>query len=717
MLGKRFRNCFWLLCIFSLVSMVGSPAFAKSKKAKAKPHANHQAISSIWKGQGEEVEILHFGDGGLFWSLENEDYDEEIYHFDGSRVEQMEDMRGYEFEHVERDGIQVWVESLDDYWGEFRLFYKMDGKKKVVKDFYEHIPTNIQINYPYITWQEQRNGIHTACSFNVETEELRSDSDFGTLEKSLFKKDQQDRNEIIRSLEINEYEYGKHQDWVNTKDYFVWSERTGVFLTDSHTDSRVYKLTNDLQTSDLLGADDHFTVWEDNEGIGVYSKDDDQVSLLTGIDELDEIASAKVANGQAAIAVEEDEMVEIYLIKVAELLSTTTPESREEYKPQVIKPKFVEPIQGLLTAGTDFMESSSEYFVWTENSWTTELKYKKLKDSKTYVIPGEWASAVVRGNIVYALGNEGREDEYGDWYFPSSRFGLYQIDLETGKLEHLLKIDTFSIDDLDELVEQSEILYWYDYEEEAFVSYDLVSEESNLLDLDVYDPTAFAVDGETFVWIDNQNGKQQIIMQTIGEEPVTVAEWSTKDKYANEVRFDGKRIVWNEKKKNSSNVILYDVEKRQTKTIFSAKDERMARHLEMDNNAIYFVGPKSKSSMLLQRYDLTTGKTIVHGNNVHNYTVQGDKVYYADERHEDLIYLVGKKVKSSKGISLRYKWKELSRNNQQKWYDLQYSFFPQDIHVKIRDVQYTWDELLDSPYIWNRAVKEEPENIEVSISL
>ncbi|MGD8192740.1 hypothetical protein ACQCN2_22450 [Brevibacillus ginsengisoli] len=729
---RIFRRCFMLFCIITLIMMTGSPVFAKTKKIKQLQ--NDQAISSIWNGQGKDIQIRYFGRDGLLWTFENKDKDTEIFHFDGSSVEQIEDFRGYEIEKVEQDGIQVWVESLNTDFDHFRLFYKMDGKKKVIKDYNEMTLRNLQITYPYITWEEICNGVKTTYKYNVESKELSSNASFGATLDSFYKFDQQNRKEYLRSFKIHDYEYGRVKDWASTDKYLGWEKAKNIYLSDPQTNPGYYKLTDQPKKTELLGMDDTYTYWLEKEGLATYSFEDKHVSVLPLHEVSPELTqelwsafrSAEVFNGKIAIASEDDSKLQVYLINYHQLSSNFNAESLKKYQPEFINSKYVAGIHGHLSYGASFIVSSPEYLAWSEDGWSSELKYKKLTDSRTYLVPGKWFSAKFVGKDLYALGyaikrDESATDDENDNPY-SNTYGLYRIDFGQGVAKLVQSLDNYGFFG-NGLLEDSGKIYWIEDHKDWIGCYDPKNDQVDYPVSNVKYMQSFAVHNDTFVWIEEDDDEEhlQIKLQRMGEKPLTIAKWSREDKDIDELAFDGKRIVWNQAENNLSKVVLYDLGSNQEKTIYSTKDRRAAQHLQISDNVIYFIGPNGRSRLPLQRYDIATGKIIVLDKDADNYFVQGDKVFLsvhaAESNKNDHYYLIGKKNKSSKGIALRYKWKDLSRNHQQKWYDLQYSFLPQDIHIKIREDDYTWKKLLDDIDVWNDAIKNEPDEIEVSVSL
>lgn len=722
-----------IFCLFCLMIVPETAVMAKGKKAM---NMKQQGTSpTIWKGEADEARLLLFDASGLYWEVdvegEGDDYKEIIYQYDGNTIKEVDDLRGYEFGSVEQDGIRVWMESTGQYWGNFRLYAKVDGKKKFLADL-DDPAFQIQIQYPIISWQaseEHWNYKLVSYQYDLETGKLSSTESFGLLNDMVYKS-AQPWSEYMRAFEVKEFEYGGYSSWNATANHFVWNEMSGIYMDSVGKKDGFLQISDQPDSNSILSVDEQYVTWQNRHGLGIYSFHDNRSYQIDSKDFEFEKASALSYDGKVCILAETSEGFELQLFSIDELLHKYPSGNIEDFEPKAISPHYVNGVQALLNSEPQNIAASGKYLAWTKfdyDGWSNAILFKKINESKIYFIPGEWKQVAFMGEDLYALGSKNSEDKdrYDD--DEEDRVGIYRINLETGDTELVYSLaEDEEDDDYDEDVDlmvsnfraDSKYLYWFQPQDESIVRFDPVEKTEALIDLGTDDVVAWDLRDSQVVWVEERKREYLMMMKKDGEEEQVLTRWATKDGKTEAVSFDGTRVAWTVNGNKQSKVMMYDLGKKKEKTIYTGK-KILSTPVSIVDGSIYFIEDLSYDGSRLMRYDLKTNKTASFGNEVSNFVVQGTNLYYVDEdpHTDEVYYLLNKKAKSKGGINLTYKWSELAKNNQQKWYDIRYSFLPADITVTIGDDEYSWDQLLEDQNKWLDALEEMPDQITVSVSM
>lgn len=729
-LRDMIRRLFVLICICSIV-LPTTLAWGKTK-AQAGSDFN-EAISTIWEGKAEEPHILYNGPTGIIFEVEMEEEDDReeiLFHYDGNKVREVTDLRGYEIDRIEEDGISVWAESLDKYWDDFRVYALVNGQKQVLADL-DDPPTDIQIQYPKVMWSVKSFGWGFQIKnyqYDLEANTLTSEKAYGRSSIASFYKSVDNQKQYLRAFDVTDNEYGGFKSWAVTNEHLVWSDLGGVYLDTRKQETGFKRLTELTKDSSPLTVNEEYAVWKEQESLGVYSFDEDK-SYVIHSKELDFVSTSNaiIYDKKLALFIESSDHIKLKLIDVDKLIHSTNHEI-ETFQPKGISPHYVNGVQALIHMEPTQLVASSKYLAWTDGYEHEEsgILYKKINDSNILVMPGEWGQITFAGEDFIALGRP--ENEYerdDDYYYDDDElpYGIYRINLTTQESEMLYLVE--NEDDWHEDIQISGLqsdgtnVYWYSEDDEQIISFDPKSKAMKPIDIGTDEAIAWQAQKDSVIWVEERKREFLVKYKENGKEEQILSRWASKLGSAEAIAMDGKWVAWGINDRDTSLVKLYDITTKKEKTIYNKEIRENTPILIKDNN-VFFVSYDDKADEYrVSRYDCKINKLTSSGNQVASFFVQGSTLFYVDNNEDqyDIYYILSKKIKSKEAVKLSYKWTDLAKNNQQKWYDIRYSFHPDLIQINIEGEKYTWEELLSKPNIWLDAIEEVPEHIVVSVTM
>ncbi|MGC5327755.1 hypothetical protein [Brevibacillus sp. SYSU BS000544] len=722
------RRLFILHCICSLLFIPASVAWGKTKNVS---NAS-EAISTIWEGKSDEARILYHGASGIFFEAEEENgRDEILYHYDGNKVKQINDLRGYEIDRVEEDGITVWAESLEKGWDKFRVYALVNGEKKAIADL-DDSPVEIKIEYPKINWQVKYNDwwfYVKNYQYDLETNKLTFERSYGKETPATYYKSVDNHKQYLRAFDVSDFEYGGFKKWTVSNEQFVWSDQGGVYLDVRKQKNGFKQLWDHAKSPEPLTVNKEFAIWNQRDGLGIYSFEKDQsyvinASALTIVQKSNPIIFDK----KLALFTGSSKQIQLNLIEVDKLLESTGSQI-ETFQPLNITPRYVNGVQALLQMEPTELVASSKYLAWKDGYEFEDgaILFKKIDDTNVMVMPGEWEHITFIGEGLLAVGRpEEKEDGQDDYDYEEDDEiprGIYKINLSTQETEILYDLkneeDRYGDEvDISELQSDSKRVYWYSEEDENIVSFDAETKAVKKIDIGTDEVIAWQAKDDSVVWIEERKREVLVKFKENGKEEQILSRWASKLGGADSVALDGNWVAWNIDNKDKSMVKLYDLSSKKEKVIYNGEIGNFPILIK-DNNVYFLSYSKSSNKTPVVRYDSKANRTSVSGTMVDAFFVQDSTLYYTEQTREqiEIYYILSKKIKSKAGMKLSYKWTDLVKNNQQKWYDIRYSFHPNVIQIKIGENEYTWEELLSMPNKWLDAIEETPEDITVSVEL
>lgn len=698
------RKFFVLFCVSLLLVSQSTDVIAKQKK-KSTDSSNG---TKVWEGSGKFFDLLGYNSTGLYWKMGESYNDTDYYVYKDNKVSTIEDFDEYIVDEVESDGVRLWVQA--DHWDDFTLYAEFDGTEEEIDEFYGYIPTDISIAYPYIYWKEKGK----RKSYHLETEEISDCSTIYGRQESVIYKKVNNSNRVIRPFEVASLEYA-WGDWVTTDNYLIWSEPSGTYIDTKEQKEGYTKLSPGTSRA-IVFEEDFVLFGKENDSLGVYSVEKQELYDITlNLENPEDVDEYAYANQTLAVVTDSElkdkNKYEIYLFELENLLNG---HEKSGVSPQKFNPKYMSNVIAKIDHQPEQMAVSSQYIVWTQGS---NLLYQKRNNSETYILPGYWDNPVFIGQELYAYQRNEYDDDDEDE--DEKTYSLNQIDLDSLKTKSLDKI-TFE-KDLSSLKSDSNYLYWYHAEDESVVQYDPQKGEKVLFDLDTDNVLEWDASNEQVAWVEKKK-RDQLLKWKSDLETTVIAKWATSEGEISGVAMDFNYIVWSVNGGKGQKVFLYDMNTKTTKTIFSGVRQKQRTPITISKDSVYFTGSKKGNSSLIQRYDVKTKKITSSGNSVVSFEVNGDTIYYTggNSNWSKENYIFSKKVKSKGEVKLSYTWKELSKNNEKLWYDLRYTFHPKDIEITVRDEDFSWEDILeeddDAEDIWEEAVEETPEDIEIEVN-
>ncbi len=689
-MGHRSRFLLFVFAIICFVLTSSTPIHASKNRA---------AASAIWESSSEEVELLYFGDSGLFWQGEDE---ETIYRYDGSRVEEIEDFEGYELSKVERDGITVWNESLTEEWEEFRLYVKVDGKKKALEMNMNFPAERIEIRYPYITWEVRCNS-NSLCgerTYNLESEELTEKKSYRLDYDGVYKQEKNGLWKFIRPFEessVSDYEYS---GWALSEQNLLWMEPSGLYLHDTRENMLSFKRLSQEPGDFEFVVNSRYAFWVDrSDEWRVYDIAEDKI-YPTWVDS-DDVMNILIHDGTMAVLSSDEDRYWIEMHDVQDWVKKAKTEHEGE-SPDVLKPEYASGVIARLShEEPDHILVSPRYVVWLDY----QMHFQRIGQPQKYYLEGHWEDAVFVGDDLYALRlYEGDEDERDA--------GLIRVDLETGEQQI---IRSFTWDDMPEkLVSDDSYVYWHDEDTGDTMRYSSKNENIETINTGTAELEAWYAAGGQVVWIEEDDDGKYVLKQLVGDNEVkTLTQWAAQSSSVDEITFDGKYIAWRMKsyKNQLSEIHLYEVETKKKRLVHKEKMKGEDSHLQLQDGMLYFINGSDQLVM----YNINKKKKSTIANQVNSFTVQGNELFYTRESPaSEENYVLYKRLADKYAVDIQYKWDELS-NNERLWNNIRFSFFPDDIELVVGKKTYQWSDFYHDPDDWEDFLEENEDELVIRV--
>jgi hypothetical protein len=693
-----------LFRIFSCLIVLAGLIFPTFPHAEAADKT--QLSRLIWEDSLEDVELLFYGEAGLFWRSDDE---KGVFRFDGSNVEWIEDIEDYPLGMVEQDGITVWSEASDEYWLHFRLYARVDGDRKMLASSMKQPAEQINIDYPYVTWTEYCNE-NSPCrkvTYDLETGKKTEDSLYRyDPYEGVYKKGHHDQFTWLRPFEsfpVDGYEY---RDWTMTDEYVLWQEPSGVYLDRATDEGTVYRRISDHVVDDrkkLTGKEDYVVWQEGDEEIGVYSLEENQSYFVPA--DLDNVKGIMVHAGQMAVLHEDLDSAWIELFDIDTLLEETREEGVKGVAPSLIKPKLVKQVLAQSPSErTDQIAVSADYIAWID----TDLYYRHKNKEEIFSLEGSWSSAAFLENDLYVIRDHSFEED-------EEENELYKIDPKTGERNVVYRFDGWWAPD--KLIAQNGYLYWA--EESKLVRYSPKDGSTKELPIEDNYVNEWAVADDQWVWVVRSDDKYVLKLQTGKDEARKIAEWSDRKTDLNGLAFDGKQIVWGiDKNEKTSEIHLYDLEKGKETVVYKGKDRPNRGPLLLADDTIYFLGGEKRDGFQIISYDIEKKRKGVAASNVWDFTMSGnDLIYLTQSPRSKTYYMLQKKADKRFAVDLNYKWKDVEKNNGRLWNNVRYSFYADDIEITVGSKNYTWADFIYDQEKWREFLRKNRDKMTIRVRL
>lgn len=704
------------LFIIFLVFLLFIPVFPTVRALEA-----DQEGKVVWQSDSEDVSLLYYGDAGLFWEDEDQDA---IYRFDGAEWEEIADLTDYPLGKAEEDGITVWSESTrEDWWGEFRLYVRVDGKKKLLEKYLDNPAEDIKIHYPYVSWVSKchTNIVCASMTYNLETDEKSESSTYNldeAYDEGIYEHESKDQLKWIRPFErfqIDDYEYS---DWIVSDEYLLWKEPSGIYMKEAgEDDNRYTRIAQQADERTKMTQDQDLIGWNDDSDWRLFSLKENKsygIELPT-----ENVKDHLLHDGKWAMLLKNEEGAQVSLYDAHRLLEQGRLNGRKDL-PVSFKPEYISGVMARMpNESVEEVLASSDYTVWFNHY----MYYQKKGEPDVYKLDGGWEHAVFLDDELYAIADtyfstEDEENEDEEWGWKTE---LFKIDLETGKKELLYTFPDYQW--VDRLVSSEGYMYWELDTEGKIIRY---SPEDDSIE-EIRTGAEYLVDwyaaGDGVIWIEEdwiEDGDQYLLKYQEGQAPErTLARWPSASSDVNGIVFDGKRVVWgvDNRKKKSSEIRMVELETGTESVLYKGKDRphRPNSSIQMRGDTVYFLTAEKKDRFRLTAYDIKKKRKSSYGSDVRAFTVSSDELYYTDQSPlSRTFYLLRQPIKSKYAVDVTANWKDIAKNGDM-WNDIRFTFAPEDIQLLVRNKKYSWEDFYNNHEKWKIFLDKNKEKLSVRI--